>query len=55
MNKDCQCIQIYKEKLKGLVDEWTKQALSSFNNDDERLVYYQCAEKLFEVLKEDKK
>jgi hypothetical protein len=33
-----------------LVEKWTKSAQSSSNTDDERNIYYQCAEELFRMI-----
>ena len=40
------------EKLNDLVKEWTKEAQSIFNNDQESAIYYICSKELYDILKE---
>lgn len=41
---------INKENFIELVKDWTRKAQNSSCNDDERNIYYKCAEDLHDVI-----
>ena len=55
MSDNCKCIELYKQELIKIKNEWTKEAWSACNTDEERLIYYKCAERLHNFINEGKK
>jgi hypothetical protein len=49
MTTDKDKLQILKNTCHNLVKKWTEKAQSSSTTDEERAVYYECAEELHNI------